>query len=70
MKARQEGKASLKEDLARSFHIQMRYVMPIIVFGIAYAISAAVALYWTTSNLFAIGQEIYVRRKIKNRNES
>ncbi|MFQ5661888.1 MAG: YidC/Oxa1 family membrane protein insertase [Candidatus Paceibacteria bacterium] len=69
MKARSE-KASLKEDLARSFHIQMRYVMPIIVFSIAYSISAAVALYWTTSNLFAIGQEIYVRKKIKNRHES
>lgn len=61
------GKASLKDDLARSFHIQMRYVMPIIVFAIAYAISAAVAIYWTTSNLFAIGQEIYVRKTIKNK---
>lgn len=61
------GKSSLKEDLARSFHIQMRYVMPIIVFSVAYAVSAAVAIYWTTSNLFAIGQEIYVRKTIKNK---
>jgi YidC/Oxa1 family membrane protein insertase len=68
MKARGDN-SSLKEDLARSFHIQMRFVMPIIVFAIAYAISAAVALYWTTSNLFAIGQEIYVRKKIKNKYE-
>jgi YidC/Oxa1 family membrane protein insertase len=68
LKAR-NGKTSLKDDLARSFHIQMRYVMPIIVFSIAYAISAAVAIYWTTSNLFAIGQEIYVRKKIKNKYE-
>lgn len=60
---------SLKEDLARSFHIQMRYVMPIIVFSVAYVISAAVALYWLTSNLFAIGQEIFVRRKIKRKYE-
>lgn len=68
LKAR-SGKASLKDDLARSFHIQMRYVMPIIVFSIAYAISAAVAIYWTTSNLFAIGQEIYVRKTIKKKYE-
>ena len=68
LKAR-SGKNSIKDDLARSFHIQMRYVMPIIVFSIAYAISAAVAIYWTTSNLFAIGQEIYVRRNIKNKHE-
>lgn len=64
------GKPSFKEDLARSFHIQMVYVMPIIVFSVAYAISAAVAIYWTTSNLFAIGQEIYVRKKIKNKQEN
>lgn len=64
------GKSSFKEDLARSFHIQMVYVMPIIVFSVAYAISAAVAIYWTTSNLFAIGQEIYVRKKIKSHTKS
>jgi len=60
---------NLKEDLAHSFHLQMRYVMPLVVIGVAYVISAAIALYWTTSNLFAIGQEFYVRRKIKNKYE-
>ncbi|MAF59703.1 hypothetical protein CL631_02565 [bacterium] len=55
---------TLKEDLMHSFNIQMRYVLPVIVALIAYFISAAVALYWATSNLFAIGQEIFVRRKI------
>lgn len=57
-------KQSFKDDLARSFHIQMRYVLPVIVAVIAYTISSAVALYWLTSNIFAIGQEIFVRRKI------
>ncbi|MBL7045950.1 MAG: membrane protein insertase YidC [Parcubacteria group bacterium] len=55
---------TLKEDLMYSFNLQMRYVLPFIVGGIAYFISAAVALYWATSNIFAIGQEIFVRRKI------
>lgn len=55
---------SFKNDLARSMHIQMRYVLPIIVGVISYTISAAVALYWTTSNIFAIGQEIFVRRRL------
>jgi len=63
-------KPSMKEDLARSFHIQMRYVMPIIVTVVAYAISGAIALYWVTSNLFAIGQEVFVRKKIKNKYEN
>ena len=65
MKPRGSGTPSLKEDLARSFNIQMRYIMPVIVFVISYVISAAVALYCTTSNIFAIGQEIFVRKRIK-----
>jgi YidC/Oxa1 family membrane protein insertase len=58
---------SLKDDLARSMSIQMRYVLPVIVGVIAYTISSAVALYWTTSNLFTIGQELIVRRKIRDK---
>ena len=61
--------ASLKEDLARSFQLQMRYVMPLIVFGVAYFISAAIALYWATSNLFAIAQEIFVLKKHRKQKE-
>tara|TARA_B100000745_G_scaffold300609_2_gene255976 strand:+ start:8347 stop:9084 length:738 start_codon:yes stop_codon:yes gene_type:complete len=56
---------TVKDDLARSFHIQMKYVMPIIVVAISYTISAAIALYWATSNIFAIGQEFLVRRELK-----
>ena len=67
MKPKGKGPQTLKEDLARSFNIQMRYIMPIIVIVIAYVISAAIALYWTTSNLFAICQEIYVKKNIKNK---
>lgn len=55
--------ASLKDDFTRSLNMQMRFVMPVIVAFIAYRISGAVALYWITSNLFAIGQELYVRKK-------
>jgi membrane protein insertase Oxa1/YidC/SpoIIIJ len=54
---------SFKDDFARSFSSQMKYMLPIIVFGVSYSISAAVALYWTTSNAFSIGHELYVKRK-------
>ncbi|HEC32808.1 MAG TPA: YidC/Oxa1 family membrane protein insertase [Candidatus Kaiserbacteria bacterium] len=63
------NKQSFKNDLAKSMQIQMRYVLPIIIGVISYTISAAVALYWTTSNLFAIGQEIFIRRRIIRRAE-
>jgi len=54
--------ATFQEDFARSLQLQMRYVFPFLIMVIAYVASAAVALYWITSNIFAIGQEIYVKR--------
>jgi YidC/Oxa1 family membrane protein insertase len=57
---------SFKDDLARSLHLQMRYVLPIIVVVISFTISAAIALYWTTSNIVSILQEWYVRKHIRN----
>jgi len=56
-------KASFQESLTKSMSVQMKYIFPIIVTFIAYQISGAVALYWITSNIFIIGQQIYVERK-------
>ena len=55
------GQKSLGNDLARSMTFQSKYVFPIIIFFIAYAVSAAVSLYWIVSNVFSICQELYVR---------
>ncbi len=55
--------ASVKDDFARTLNLQMRYFLPALVGVIAYNIAGAVSLYWITSNLFAIGQELYVRRR-------
>jgi YidC/Oxa1 family membrane protein insertase len=54
---------NFKDDFARSMQLQMRYVMPGIIFFAAYSISAAIALYFTVSNLMAIAQEYVVRHK-------
>ncbi len=54
---------SFKEEFARNMGTQMRYVLPVIVFFVSYTISAAIALYWLTSNLFSISHELFVRRK-------
>lgn len=58
--------SSFKDDLAKSMSIQMKYILPVIIFFISRGLPAVVALYWTTSNLFAIGQELYLRRTHKN----
>lgn len=61
---------SFKDEMMKSMSTQMRYVFPFIVFFISYTLSAAVAIYWSTSNLFHIFQEIYVRRKMKKENDN
>jgi YidC/Oxa1 family membrane protein insertase len=60
-----QGNSTFKDDLARSFQIQMKYVLPVIVVVISYTISAAIAIYWATSNIFAIGQELLIIRRIR-----
>ena len=54
---------NFKEDFARNMNLQMRYVMPIIIVFVAYTISAAIALYFTISNLMMLAQEYVVRKK-------
>jgi YidC/Oxa1 family membrane protein insertase len=58
---------SFQEDFARSLNLQMRYVLPVIVGFISYAIGSAVALYWITSNMFAIAQERYVKVRLERK---
>lgn len=58
-----DAEPNFKDDFARSMQLQMRYVMPILIFVVAYTISAAVALYFFVSNVMAIGQEYIVRAK-------
>jgi len=61
-------KETFGENLARSMNIQMRYILPVFIAFVAYNVSAAIALYWTASNVVAIIQEILVRRKLKHSN--
>lgn len=59
-----DGKSSFKDDLASTMNSQMKYVFPLMAFIISYQISGVVALYWFTSNMFMIAQELYVRKKL------
>lgn len=54
---------SFKDELARNMNIQMRYVFPFIITSIAYALSAVVALYLLTTNLFTILQELTLKKE-------
>ncbi len=64
--AKKDG--SFQDDFARSMNMNMRFVLPAIVFFVSLGVSGAVALYWITSNLFTIAQEVYFRNTIKKEN--
>ena len=52
-----------KPDISRMMTTQMKYVIPGIIFIIGLRFAAAVSLYWTTMNVFAIVHEMIVRKK-------
>ncbi len=58
-----KGPKTTQSEIAANMTKQMKYFFPVIVVFISYSISAAVAIYWVTSNVFAIAQEIYIRKK-------
>lgn len=55
---------SFQNELAKSMNMQMKYVMPIFMFFIARSFASLVSLYFITSSVFAIGQELYMRKKL------
>lgn len=56
-------KSTVSEDFGRAMTMQARYVIPLIIGVVAYQTSGAVALYFITSNVVTLIQEIIVRRK-------
>ncbi|PIR68361.1 hypothetical protein COU49_01435 [Candidatus Nomurabacteria bacterium CG10_big_fil_rev_8_21_14_0_10_35_16] len=63
---------SFQGSFAKSMNMQMKYIFPVFIFFILYtdfigvSLSGAVALYWITSNLFAVGQQIYINKTKEN----
>ena len=47
----------------------MKYMMPVMITIFAYTIGGAVALYWTTSNIFMIIQEVFIQKKLQKKAE-
>jgi YidC/Oxa1 family membrane protein insertase len=62
-----QTEASFSDEMAKSFDIQARYVLPLVIGVVSYFVAAAAPLYWVTSNLFMIGQELYVGRRFHGR---
>ncbi|MDP2669147.1 MAG: YidC/Oxa1 family membrane protein insertase [bacterium] len=58
--------AGAKPDIGTMMQKQMLYMFPVLIFLIGFNLPAAVALYWTTMNVFAIVHEATVRNNAKN----
>ncbi|PIS13410.1 MAG: hypothetical protein COT67_01940 [Candidatus Tagabacteria bacterium CG09_land_8_20_14_0_10_41_14] len=69
IKKTESKERSFKNELQKSMSVQMKYVMPVFIFFIAQRFSSGMALYWTTSNVFAIVHEMVVARKAKKLKE-
>lgn len=55
---------SFGKEFTKSLHFQMKYIFPVIIVFISAALPASIALYWITSNVFSIGQELWTRKKM------
>ncbi|MEK7579155.1 MAG: YidC/Oxa1 family membrane protein insertase [Patescibacteria group bacterium] len=66
---KKDTKPSFGNEFSKSLQFQMKYIFPVVIVFIASALPASVALYWTTSNLFSIGQEWWTRKKITAENQ-
>lgn len=55
--------ASFVDDMAASFDLQARYVLPLIIGVVSYYVAAAAPLFWLTSNLAMIAQEYMSGRR-------
>jgi YidC/Oxa1 family membrane protein insertase len=58
--------ASLSGEMAKSFEVQARYVLPAIVGVIGFTLASAAPLYWTTSNAFMLLQEYLSGRRFND----
>lgn len=55
---------TFQDELSRSMQTNVKYVLPVFIAFVAWQISAGVALYWITSNIFTIIQEKYIRHQV------
>lgn len=59
------GNSQLQQDFVRILAIQMKYVLPVIVFISSLFLPAGITLYFVVSNIFGIGQTLLIRKILK-----
>lgn len=62
---KQPHEESFQDHFMKSMKVQMLYVLPVIIGASAAVLPAALGLYWTTSNILSIFQDMYIKKKYK-----
>jgi len=65
----EEVEPGTQAAMAQSMQKSMKFMLPIMIAIFATIVPAAVALYWLTTNIFTIGQELFIRRKLDRAEE-
>jgi YidC/Oxa1 family membrane protein insertase len=64
-----EGDKSMQATLQKGLQAQMKYVFPVLIAIFSYQLFPPIAIYWITNNLFTIGQEIFIKKKLDKMEE-
>lgn len=60
----QSGVETFAETFAKNMNVQMVYIFPVLSGLAAAYLPAALGLYWTTSNIINIAQDVYIKKKL------
>jgi YidC/Oxa1 family membrane protein insertase len=60
-KKAKDGKPNFGEEFQNAMEMQVKYFIPILIFGTSIFLPAVIPFYFIVSNVFAIWQEVYVR---------
>jgi YidC/Oxa1 family membrane protein insertase len=57
----------MAEDFQNAMEMQIRYFIPLLIFGTSFLLPAVISLYIVVGNIFMIWQEIFVRKPLENK---
>jgi YidC/Oxa1 family membrane protein insertase len=63
-KKKETNEESFQDQFMKSMKIQLLYVLPVIIGMSAFALPAALGLYWTVSNVIGFIQDVYMKNKL------
>ena len=61
---KEKSDESFQDQFMKSMRIQLLYILPVIIGASAFALPAALGLYWSVSNVIGFIQDVYMKNKL------